>query len=144
VHRLQGYRAEWNEHSTILTCLPEASSSAAYQRTAVIVSSIAGALVLGLLLLVWRQYLTTRPRWLRERVMQSKRTKGPPRCTKPGDKVTVSVVVTDVKGEQASMVRHTYLLKTPSGCYLPVAERLPSCVVLFVRILLEHSCNHLC
>jgi hypothetical protein len=56
-------------------------------------------LVLCLLLLVWRQYLTTQPRWLRERVMQSKRTRGPPRCTKPGDKVTVSVVVTDVKGK---------------------------------------------
>lgn len=55
-----------------------------------------------MLLLVWRQYLTTRPRWLRERVMQAKRTKGPPRCTKAGDKVTVSVVVTDVKGEHAA------------------------------------------
>ncbi|WIA30200.1 hypothetical protein OEZ86_000292, partial [Tetradesmus obliquus] len=94
---LMGYRAEWDAHRTTLTCTPQPPSSAADQRTAIIVSSIAGALVLALLLLVWRQYLTTRPRWLRERVMQAKRTKGPPRCTKAGDKVTVSVVVTDVK-----------------------------------------------
>lgn len=57
----------------------------------------AGAVVICLLLLVWRQYLRTQPGWLRERVMQSKRTKGAPKCTKASDTVTVSIVVTDVK-----------------------------------------------
>ena len=48
--------------------------------------------------LAWRQYLTTRPRWLRERIMQAKRSKGAPKASKPGEKVRVSIVVTDVTG----------------------------------------------
>jgi hypothetical protein len=97
-------------HRTILTCVAEPPPSAGYQRTAVIVSSVAGALVLCLLLLVWRQYLTTQPRWLRERVMQAKRTKGPPRCTKPGDKVTVWLLQTSkVRNQQSTFCSFVWL-----------------------------------
>ncbi|KAF6263274.1 hypothetical protein COO60DRAFT_1671048 [Scenedesmus sp. NREL 46B-D3] len=46
-------------------------------------------------------YLRTQPRWLRERVMQAKRLQGAPCAAKPGDRVAVSVVVTDVKGFSA-------------------------------------------
>lgn len=82
----------------MLTCVPaDHSGFGGYQRTAVIVSSIAAAAVLVAVIVVWRQYLSTRPQWLRERIMQQKRIKGAPKCTKPGDKVTVSIVVTDVK-----------------------------------------------
>lgn len=88
----------WDETSTNLTCVAaDWSGLATYKRTAVIVSSLAGVAVLVAAVIVWRQYVSTRPQWLRERIMQQKRTKGAPKCVKPGESVSVSIVVTDVK-----------------------------------------------
>eukprot|EP00878_Enallax_costatus_P004317 GHUV01004548.1.p1 GENE.GHUV01004548.1~~GHUV01004548.1.p1 ORF type:complete len:1095 (+),score=312.31 GHUV01004548.1:392-3676(+) len=93
---LVGYTPVWNE--TVLKCvLADDPGFATYKRTAVIVGSVAAAAVLIAAVIVWRQYLATRPAWLRERLMQQKRMKGAPKCLKPGDKVSVSIVVTDVK-----------------------------------------------
>jgi len=103
---VQGYSESWSANGTRLSCIDEQQAS---NRTITIVvacvASFAGAVILFALLLVWLLYLRTKPRWLRERIMQGKRTCGAPRCTKPGEKVTVSIVVTDVK-DFSELTRH--------------------------------------
>jgi hypothetical protein len=62
----QGYDGTWVDNGTVLKCYP-----ASYQTpTAIIVGVVAAAAVLIIGLLAWWQYLTTRPRWLRERILQ--------------------------------------------------------------------------
>lgn len=63
---MQGYKAQWSANNTVLNCVP-----AAHQvPTHIIVGVVAAAAVLIIALLAWWQYLTTRPRWLRERILQ--------------------------------------------------------------------------
>jgi hypothetical protein len=98
---LQGYAEVWTNNGTVLTCVEQPAMD---RRTTVIiaaVSAVAGCAILCALLTVGILYLRTQPRWLRERVMQAKRLQGAPRAAKPGDRVHVSVVVTDVKGFSA-------------------------------------------
>jgi hypothetical protein len=77
----------WGENNTVLTCVVRPPQTP----TAVIVGVVAAATVLLVGLLVWWQYLTTRPRWLRERIMQGKRSKGAPKAVKPDDKARMRV-----------------------------------------------------
>uniref|UniRef100_A0A383VNF8 Guanylate cyclase domain-containing protein n=1 Tax=Tetradesmus obliquus TaxID=3088 RepID=A0A383VNF8_TETOB len=98
---LLGYAEVWSNNGTILTCVEQPTMD---KRTTVIiaaVSAVAGFVILSALLAVGVLYLRTQPRWLRERVMQAKRLQGAPRAGKPGDRVAVSIVVTDVKGFSA-------------------------------------------
>lgn len=63
---LQGYKAVWLANGTVMEC-----HHAGFQTpTAIIVGVVAAAAVLIIGLLAWWQYLTTRPRWLRERILQ--------------------------------------------------------------------------
>lgn len=63
---LQGYKGVWGDNGTLLTCHPASHQAP----TAIIVGVVAAAAVLIIALLAWWQYLTTRPRWLRERILQ--------------------------------------------------------------------------
>lgn len=111
---LQGYAAVRN--ATNLQCVAaEDSGFATYKRTAVIVGSVAAAAVLVAAMIVWRQYLATRPAWLRERLVQQKRMKGAPKCLKPGEKVSISIVVTDVKDYSALTKRCPELMNKAMG-----------------------------
>lgn len=102
---VQGYSETWTNNGTRLICVEQPAGSRTTTIVVACVASVAGAAILFALLLVWLLYLRTKPRWLRERIMQGKRTCGAPKCTKPGDKVTVSIVVTDVK-DFSELTRH--------------------------------------
>lgn len=93
---LLGFRPVWDDTRTVMRCVEQQQSST-QNRSIIIAAAIASAAVLAVALVVWRQYLRTRPRWLRERTLQAKRSKGAPKASKPGSKVLVSIVVTDVK-----------------------------------------------
>uniref|UniRef100_A0A383VLE1 Guanylate cyclase domain-containing protein n=1 Tax=Tetradesmus obliquus TaxID=3088 RepID=A0A383VLE1_TETOB len=98
---LLGFKEVWTNAGTKLTCTEQPSTD--NRSTAIIaaVSAVAGFAILSALVAVGVLYLRTQPRWLRERVMQAKRVQGAPRAAKPGDRVAVSIVVTDVKGFSA-------------------------------------------
>lgn len=66
---LQGFRPVWDATSTIMTCVEQQQAST-QNRSIIIAAAIASAAVLAVALIVWRQYLRTRPRWLRERTLQ--------------------------------------------------------------------------
>lgn len=91
----------------MLTCTPEAPRNF----TALIVGCVAMALVVLAAALVFAMYVSMRPRWLRERKMQAKRTRGAPKALKPGEKVTVSIAVTDIKNYSDLTRRHPELMK---------------------------------
>lgn len=63
---LQGYRGVWENNGTTLKCYPAGNQAP----TAIIVGVVAAAAVLIIGLLALWQYLTTRPRWLRQRILQ--------------------------------------------------------------------------
>lgn len=63
---MQGYKGVWDANGTLLRCLEAGPQTP----TAIIVGVVAAAAVLIIALLAWLQYLTTRPRWLRERILQ--------------------------------------------------------------------------
>jgi hypothetical protein len=67
---LQGFSAVWD--GTVLTCVEQQKH--AQHRSIIIAVAVASAAVLAVALIVWRQYLRTRPRWLRERVLQVRAT----------------------------------------------------------------------
>jgi class 3 adenylate cyclase len=98
---LQGFKEVWTKNGTMLTCVEQPSIDSRSTAIIAAVAAVAGFAVLCALLAVGVLYLRTQPRWLRERVMQAKRLQGAPRAAKPGDRVHVSVVVTDVKGFSA-------------------------------------------
>lgn len=58
----------WDDSGTILTCVEE--KKVAQHKGIIIACAVAGVAVLAAALLLWRQYLRTRPRWLRERLLQ--------------------------------------------------------------------------
>jgi hypothetical protein len=66
--RLQGFSAVWDASGTVLTCVEQQKH--AQHRSIIIAVAVASAAVLAVALIVWRQYLRTRPRWLREGVLQ--------------------------------------------------------------------------
>lgn len=70
--RLQGFSAVWDASGTVLACLEQQNN--AQHRSIIIAVAVAAAAVLAVALIVWRQYLRTRPRWLRERVLQVRAT----------------------------------------------------------------------
>jgi len=93
----QGYSESWSRNGTKLVCIEQPNAD---KRITILVGAISGVVGLALLctvLVLARLYLRMRPRWLRERIMQFKRMKGVPKCTRPGDKLEVSIVVTDIK-----------------------------------------------
>ena len=63
---MQGYRGVWENNGTVLKCYPAGHQAP----TAIIVGVVAAAAVLIIGLLALWQYLTTRPRWLRQRILQ--------------------------------------------------------------------------
>lgn len=63
---LQGYQGVWEHNGTTLKCYPAGHQAP----TAIIVGVVAAAAVLIIGLLALWQYLTTRPRWLRQRILQ--------------------------------------------------------------------------
>lgn len=63
---LQGYKPVWLANGTVMECHHAGTQTP----TAIIVGVVAAAAVLIIGLLAWWQYLTTRPRWLRERILQ--------------------------------------------------------------------------
>lgn len=65
---MQGYTAVWDDSSTVLTCVEE--KKGAQHKSIIIACAVAAVAVLAAALLLWRQYLRTRPRWLRERLLQ--------------------------------------------------------------------------
>lgn len=65
---LQGYDEVWSAEQTVLTCVPARRDTG--QRATIIAAVVASAAVLAVALAVWMQYLRTRPRWLRERILQ--------------------------------------------------------------------------
>lgn len=64
----QGWAPRWDDTGTVLSCVPELKST--QHRSIIIAVVVASAAVLIVAFLVWRQYLRTRPRWLRERMLQ--------------------------------------------------------------------------
>jgi hypothetical protein len=67
---LLGYAEVWDATGTVLTCVPERKE----HRATIIACVLASTAVLVVGLLVWWQYLRTRPRWLRERLLQVRRS----------------------------------------------------------------------
>lgn len=65
---VQGWTPRWDDTGTVLRCVPELKST--QHRSIIIAVVVASAAVLLVAVLVWRQYLRTRPRWLRERMLQ--------------------------------------------------------------------------
>lgn len=65
---VQGFSAVWDETGTVLKCIPESKHS--QHRSIIIAVAVAAAAVLAVALVVFMQYLRTRPRWLRERILQ--------------------------------------------------------------------------
>jgi hypothetical protein len=65
---LQGFSAVWDASGTVLTCVEQQKH--AQHKSVIVAVAVAVAAVLAVALIVWRQYLRTRPRWLRERVLQ--------------------------------------------------------------------------
>eukprot|EP00878_Enallax_costatus_P010339 GHUV01010792.1.p1 GENE.GHUV01010792.1~~GHUV01010792.1.p1 ORF type:complete len:435 (+),score=60.06 GHUV01010792.1:1207-2511(+) len=114
---LQGYSPVWDANGTIMKCV---EAPAVDKRTVIMVSAIsavAGLALLAVLVLLAQLYLRTRPKWLRERIMQAKRRQGAPKCTKPGDKVRVSIVVTDVKDFSALTGQYHELMMKAMGAH---------------------------
>lgn len=94
---LQGFGEVWSANNTILRCAELPSSDKRSTIIVSVISAVAGLALLSALLLVAQLYMRTQPKWLREHIMESKRKQGAPRCRTRGDKVHVSIVVTDVK-----------------------------------------------
>jgi hypothetical protein len=65
---VQGFSAVWDDTGTVLKCIPESKHS--QHRSIIIAVAVAAASVLAVALVVFMQYLRTRPRWLRERILQ--------------------------------------------------------------------------
>jgi hypothetical protein len=93
----QGYEPSWDSNHTTLTCVRSNDDARHNQLQAVILGTVFGVAFVLAGLFAWGIYLRTRPRWLRERQQQAKRLKGAPIANRPGDKASVSIVVTDVK-----------------------------------------------
>jgi class 3 adenylate cyclase len=83
--------------------------------------------MLAALLAVGVLYLRTQPRWLRERIMQAKRVQGAPRAAKPGDRVNVSVVVTDVKGFSALTRQYPDAMIKAMGGHNNIMRKVSNC-----------------
>lgn len=94
---LLGFKPQWEANETVLRCLPDDSTSARNTYILAAVGAFAAIVVAAAAAFAWRQYLQTRPRWVRERELNGKRKRGAPVVTKSGEKVIVSVVTTDVK-----------------------------------------------
>jgi hypothetical protein len=115
---LQGFREVWSVNHTVLACVDHQGGMD--KRTIIAVtciSAVAGLALLASLILLAQLYLRTRPRWLRERVMQAKRMQGAPRCNKPGESVHVSIVVTDVKDFSALTGQYHALMMKAMGAH---------------------------
>jgi hypothetical protein len=65
---VQGFNAVWDETGTVLKCNPDTKH--AQHKSIIIAVAVAAAAVLAVALVVFMQYLRTRPRWLRERILQ--------------------------------------------------------------------------
>lgn len=85
--RCQGFTESWDSTGTVLTCVPEQKN---FQHKGIIIAVVvASAAVLAVAFIVWRQYLRTRPRWLRERLLQVRARL----CGQPGQHPTFHTLV---------------------------------------------------
>lgn len=69
----QGYNDVWGMNGTILQCVEAPAVDRRTLTAVAAVSAVAGLALLAALLLLGQLYLRTRPKWLRERVMQARR-----------------------------------------------------------------------
>lgn len=137
---LQGYTAVWDDSSTVLTCVEE--KKGAQHKSIIIACAVAAVAVLAAALLLWRQYLRTRPRWLRERLLQVKQLRSILLCcslyVQPCDghseaiclhilQCTSAVYVCDVKSSTVVLPIHTAVVGlTPAAftiCRRPSVPR---------------------
>jgi hypothetical protein len=126
--RLQGYGEVWSANSTVLKCVELPSSDKRTTIIVAVISAVAGLALLSAVLLVAQLYMRTRPKWLREHIMETKRKQGAPRCRTRGDKVHVSIVVTDVKDYTALTREQPEAMNRAIGVHNNILRKVSTCM----------------
>jgi hypothetical protein len=125
---LQGFGEVWSANSTVLKCVELPSSDKRSTIIVAVISAVAGLALLSAVLLVAQLYMRTRPKWLREHIMEAKRKQGAPRCRTRGEKVHVSIVVTDVKDYTALTREQPEAMNRAIGVHNNILRKVSSCM----------------
>jgi hypothetical protein len=127
---LQGFGEVWSANNTVLRCFELPSSDKRTTIIVAVISAVAGLALLSALLLVVQLYMRTRPKWLREHIMETKRKQGAPRCRTRGEKVHVSIVVTDVKDYTALTREQPEAMNRAIGVHNNILRKVSNAVCL--------------
>jgi hypothetical protein len=117
----------WSANNTVLKCVELPSSDKRTTIIVAVISAVAGLALLLAVLLVAQLYARTRPKWLREHIMETKRKQGAPRCRNRGEKVHVSIVVTDVKDYTALTREQPEAMNRAIGVHNNILRKVRRC-----------------